>query len=179
MALNKRQWLIGGSLVLTLIATVMAPKPDDAGVVQPLHGGATTAAGEGDTPASTSVAASTAAAPVATDSDLHVLALLPRRGGKAITLFVTPPPPRPVRLPIQPFQPAAPVEPPLPSYSLIGRYDSGSGPLLLLVTGKDTVEAQVGDTVGNGWRIKSINDDDIVFVSPAGHEQLLPTGDGQ
>jgi len=176
MAITRRQWLIGGSLALTLIATVMAPKPDDAGVVEPAGHGTTSAdAGAAASPVAPAPSGSGAGA----DTDLHVLALQPRPIAKGGTLFVTPPPPRPILLPSAPMGPAVPVEPPLPAYSLIGRYDNGSSQTLLLATGKDTVEAQVGDTVGNGWRLKSINDDGIVFVSPLGHEQLLPTGDGQ
>lgn len=171
MAVTRRQWLLGGSLVLTLIATVLAPKPDDASVVQPETGHASSTGA--------SAPASMAATPVAGDADLRVLALRPRHVAKASTLFVIPPPPRPVLLSPAALGPAVPVEAPLPAYSLIGRYDTGSSQTLLLASGKDTVEAQVGDTVGNGWRIKNISDDGIVFVSPLGHEQLLPTGDGQ
>ena len=168
MAISKHQWMLGASLVLTVVAAVLAPEPDAATVVQPQRGVGT---------ARKDLAASANAPEL---PDLHVLALLPRRGSKAATLFVTPPRPRPVFMPVPVMRPAMAVEPPLPVYNLIGRYDNGNGSqLLLLASGKDTVEAQVGDTVGNGWRIKNISDDGIVFVSPAGHEQLLPTGDNQ
>ena len=168
MALGKRQWILGFGLASTVIAAILAPEPEAANVVQPLHAGSNTAVTKPD------VATALASA------DFHVMALLPRHGGRAATLFITPPRPRPVFVPALAVLPAAPVEPPLPAYNVIGRYDNGGGSqMLLLATGKDTVEAQVGDTVGNGWQIKSISDDGIVFVSPAGHEQLLPTGDGQ
>jgi hypothetical protein len=167
-SLITRRRLLALALVGTVTAAIMAPqKDDDALVVEPIrHGAVTTAPGVVEPRRPTSV------------DSLAVLKLEPRRTAPATTLFVIPPPPKPVVVAAVASAPVAPVEPPLPAYTVIGRYDSGSSQLVLLASGRDTLEVQAGDTVGNGWRVGSIDEDRIIFISPSGKQQLLSIADG-
>lgn len=162
---NTQQVLVWGGLVATIIAAVFAPKSDQASVV------------EVRAKSGTSTMTSIPPQATATSGSLVVATLQPRRGGQEPVLFRVPPPPRPAFSLPQHLPPAPPPEPSLPNYSVIGRYDTGSRKSLLLRNGNDLVEANVGDTVGNGWRIAAISEDGIEFVSPTGHKQLLPVED--
>lgn len=164
---TKRRWILGIGLGLTLLATIFAPKPDDSGVVAATRG------------AHERVAPSVPDSPRkdSTEPDLTVLALQPRQSTPAdARLFFTPPKPQPLT-PLVRQASFVPEEPPLPSYTVIGRYHSDNAQLVLLANGKDSLQVQEGEAVGNGWFVKRITENSIVFASPSGKEQLLQTED--
>lgn len=159
---GKRHLLLVLALGGTVLAAVLAPRDGDDDVIQAAPHAPRLADAATGKPSTNADA-----------SSLQVSALLPRHNIRSTPLFVVPPPPRPVFVPTVAAGPVKPVDPPLPPYHVVGRYNTGDKQMVLLANGADTQEVVAGDAVANGWRVDRIDDDSVIFVSPSGNQQLL------
>ena len=170
---QKRHWLMGGALALTIAATLWASQMGDGDEAKPLAGAGNRAPAANAAPKLT---AKTTQAPVRQAASLSAVPRAPWPAASATQLaaWMPPPPPPPPPAPAmtQP-QPVVPVAPPLP-YELIGRIEEAGITKALLSGPMRTLAVQRGDLIDQQWRVDEINERGLALTyKPTGTRQTL------
>lgn len=172
MKLGKRRLLLGGALAATVVATVLAPDPDQAVVA---------AAGPAAAPASPSTSGVATQVRDARTPE-EILGIRPRHKGDAPSAFQPrqwakpASKPRVIR-PVAKVQPADAKAPPLP-FKVLGQYVDGDEPAVFLQFNEKTLVVKSGESVDENYRIESIAQGKITFLYvPLAEKQTLALGD--
>ena len=171
-AVQKRHWLMGGALAITIAATLWASQMGDGDEAKPVAGAGSRAPAN----AAPKLTGKQAEAPVRQAASLSAVPRAPWPAASAAQLAAwmpTPPPPPPPPPPMTAQQPVAPVAPLLP-YRLIGRLEEDGIAKALLAGPMRTLSVQAGDVIDQQWQVDAVNESGLALTyKPTGTRQTL------